>query len=248
MYANLQESLEVLSDQSAGQRFILAGSFGRAAILGDSTFPALHGSTERDVDVIDTDGRAYDKYEFSDASPVDCLLTRSIHPIAGTTDWGLYDRHELEAGAIVTIPSELLGIHDVELPFAPGFGLATFNACMHVALRDANPEVPIKNMRHASQYRRIAKSLMHGGPDNCSCVELGQVFGEYRADLREKYPHSVPERVYVASRSLLRMAAPNTFHSLSAGRLGHAVQRFRGTSFKAGSDVSIHDVPVFQPK
>lgn len=240
MSDRLQTTLRHLEAAGQGERFVLAGSLGRAALLGDEDFPLFDASNEvRDVDVIDSRGSMSERYIFSDAATIDSLLTQRIRPIdqAGG-EWGLYDPKASNASVDpeITIPSDLLGIHQIELPFARGIRLLTFDACGHTVLTKVCSNTLGTYRKHSEQISQLEQ---HSHDSSCRCVELESLVHDYHAELKSKNPPTLRERMYFKARGIARSQAPVLFAQLQQTKIGELVREARGTQ-TLGAD-SIHD-------
>jgi hypothetical protein len=226
MSERLEATLQRLEAADQGERIILVGSLGRAALLNDGEFAFTNGQRERDADIIDTTGTIMTRREFVDAAPIDALLTKRIRPSnSDGSSWGLYDpKLPISSTPEVEFPSVLLDIQKVEIPFAPGISLLTFGACGQLALTKID-NTQGKYRKHADQVKKLSHT--HSG--SCSCGELGDAIGEYHAALRAKYQQGTAERTYLKLRGAAINASPSLYSRLQHTKLAEAVRKSRGT-------------------
>lgn len=215
-----------------GDRAVLVGSVGRAAYLGDAAFvPTQRTGEDRDVDVIDRLGEWQRIYKFSDAAPIDGLMTRRLRPLDGEAGaWGLFTPwHEDGREPLLAVDEDVLGLHDIEMPFpfAQGTRANTVGGCAQMALHELMLAEAGPNLKHRDQVRRI-RSDMHDATA-CHCPALQETMNQYNAFVREASRKGMGEKIYFWGRWALKSSAPQAFKKLQQGTLGQKVRTIRGT-------------------
>lgn len=216
-------------------RGILVGSLGRAAFLGDVSFSALKpDGADRDVDVIDPSGNWQRMYRFSDAAPLDSLMTRRLRPVVPAqrgSEWGLFTNYKSDGKEpFVMLSEESLQLQPVELPFAFAkrrLKATTVGGCAQIALHGILRAEVGPNLKHTDQVERL-RSEAHDS-NSCHCPELTEALGAYHAFVRQANRDTMSEKLYFWTRWALRTSAPGTFKKLQDSKVGQKVREIRGT-------------------
>jgi hypothetical protein len=237
MTTRLTTAFETVLDSDISERFVLAGSFGRAAILGDANFLGSVYGAESDVDLIDPQGSIRGCYPLENATKIDLHSTKWLHrEQTASSRWGLYDPHDdPAASALVNLNDEWLGIEKRKLPFLPGTEMATFGPCAQVALYGLFEYKTLLNVKHRDQLRRLRQDThLHQVPV-CSCVELQNSFAEYKTKMRQRYPIGPAETAYLGVRAAVGLVSPAGLGRLQQTNIGRALRRHRKGAAKVSA-------------
>jgi hypothetical protein len=240
---NLRRSLDALGATVGSDRFVLYGSYGRAALLGESIDPNKADGTPRDLDVIDTYNRLRYLYRDESAVPIDAQFTNHLRPITPRSkEWGLYTGQGDNEPAIV-VDAELLGLHMAPLPFAEGYSMPIFNACGQLALLRIWDAQLGPYRKHAPQVAQLKKHTELQPARVCSCPELQRALDSYTAEYTRQLNLSASENAYRHMKRLAERIAPDTVRQLRKSPVGKFVRRYRGTTALTESRHAFCDIP-----
>lgn len=179
----LNESIRTTLEYAHTQhdRFLLVGSYGRAAVLGDDL--AEHASSFgqgrrfQDVDFIDTSGALLRKYRVPGGADFDSQLTKQVRPIDDDT-WGLFDTYTSDEPPLVVVGAEQFVTQ--EIPIDTIGLIQTFGPNGQLALTHLI-DFYRPFMKHSEQVKLLLEKSTYQGSD------LEQAMDEYTAKMKEKY-------------------------------------------------------------
>jgi len=219
IHPSVKRTFEILAQE---KRFLLVGSYGRAALLGDdiAQISQNFGTSHRfqDVDVLDATGELQESYSVIGGAALDCLLTKQFRPLNDEV-WGLYDRVHPEGEPLVTLSSTPFDPQPVKIDGTGTINLVPLHGQLMIghALEYQRPYA-----KHADQISRLLEDSGYIGS------EADQAMNEYTAKMRERYPLSrsiygrVARNIYTRTPSLAIM--------ISDSKIGSLVRGVRGTN------------------
>ncbi|HEY8992794.1 MAG TPA: hypothetical protein VIM37_03005 [Candidatus Microsaccharimonas sp.] len=219
IHPSVHHTLEILAQE---KRFLLVGSYGRAAILGDNIaqISQKFGRAHRfqDIDVLDTAGSLQESYSVLGGAVLDCLLTKQFRPV-DVSMWGLFDRLRPQDSPLVTLSS---------LPFEPTpltlDGIGTINLLPpHGQLMIGHAlEYQRPYSKHTEQVSRLLEGSGYIGS------EADQAMHEYTEKMKERYP--ISGSFYSRVASSVYTNTPTLAVAISDSGIGNIVRRIRGTA------------------
>jgi hypothetical protein len=211
-----EKTLEIVSTHR--DRFLLVGSYGRAALVGDniSNLTALYGRSKRfqDVDTLDTTGHLRTMSQVPGGAVLDNLLTLQYRPLDDST-WGLFDRHAPDDPALVSVDASYLPIVDIDLPDIGT--IRTFGPEGHLMLSHSLDYMR-PYVKHSDQVTRIHEMFDYEG----SVVD--QAITEYTAKMLERHPVS---GIYARAAKSVFGIAPGLSLAISDGLAGSVIRTLR---------------------
>ena len=218
-HPSVKQTFEILASE---KRFLLVGSYGRAALLGDDIARVSQnfGRSHRfqDVDVLDTSGKLQDSYLVTGGATLDCLLTKQFRPV-DESSWGLFDRLHPNDEPLVTLSS---------LPFTPvareveGVGIINMLPLHGQLMIGHALEYQRPYAKHANQVSRLLEDSGYVGS------EADQAMSEYTNKMKERYPMS--QSVYGRVARSIYARTPSLAVMLSDSNFGNIVRGIRGTN------------------
>lgn len=214
MKISTREMLEFASTHR--DRFVLCGSFGRAAVLGDNLSEMSHHPTSfKDVDLVDTQGKLQCKYSLQEGGILDFFMSASMRPTNGNERWGLFDELSNDPVPLVTFPERLLELETIQsgdftftIPSARAqLSLASFKDHTH-AYR-----------KHPEQKARLSETVQPS-------PKFAEVLDVYDTAMQERIAAASP---YVRIRRQLFRSLPGVAEAISNSSFGEMLRKQRGT-------------------
>ena len=223
--------LEAISQTpEVADRYVLAGSIGRAVALGTplDTLKASNPHRFQDIDLIDRAGDFSGHYLMVNGGNVDFGLSRTLRPVEPwSATWGLYDHltDNDRTRPIATIPEATLGIGWQTARIGDRLiSLQTFDVCGQLAVANMFNTCVGHLGKHANQLKALASAQPYAqrSPD-----ELQIAVDEYANVMLERLSMRAPR--YEACRRYLYTSVAPVARLLAESPLGEIVRFRRGT-------------------
>jgi hypothetical protein len=228
LHPSITETLKIVEKNN--NRFLLVGSYGRAALLGDdiAALSAQYGASKRfqDIDVLDLEGTLRSKYTVPGAADFDTLLTSQYRPL-NENSWGLFDRHLNDASPLVTIDARHIPTTEVDIP---GLGtIQTFDSHGQLMMTHALDHMRLY-AKHNAQVKRLMAMTDYTGS------EADQAATEYVAKMREIHPI---KGVYPKIAQQVFKYTPRLAVAISDSSLGLAVRVIRNSNVEIQEELDL---------
>lgn len=228
-YSSTRHSIDALSDsiESLPDNFVLVGSIGRCALMGELKPLRRDNGTPTDLDVIDLSGR---NTSIDIKSPgifrVDAGMTNRFRPVEDS--WGLFLPGETEPFS--RIDGELCQPETVNVSWVKSGTARVEPLAIQASLVDLLAPY-LKNKQHIQKFKELANSKSATLP-----TDIQRRFDDYKVLSWHinKYgtldnPYSISERVYRMARRNFIMYTPPVFQTAITRIIGPAVRTARGT-------------------
>lgn len=229
--ANLSLLETIGQTPDAAERYVIAGSIGRALALGQNLaeLTSINPRRFQDIDLIDTAGQFDHHYVLDSGSEVDFGLSRTIRPVTdGSKEWGLYDfiTGREPDKPLATMPESSLGIiwssgqsrdYDIKV--------RAFDPCVQLALVNMSDQFAGRLGKHGNQLRalenltRTIQTCDHGAAQ-AAIDEYGAIMHKRLTELSPRYDR-VRHFIYTYASPVARLLAESP--------AGTIIRRQRGT-------------------